>query len=308
MGASLKQSWQKIMLWSLVGIALISNILVMVPSLSNGQFPSPVGYIAVFACMIFVGVHCCMRYGWKGLLVALGICLVVANIFENLGVLTSFPFGHYHYVMMANARIFKVPLVIGFSWFTMGYVCWTVGDAILGAVSSNPRSKYTLFALPAVSAFIMCMWDVCMDAIASTVSHSWVWENGGGYFGVPLSNFIGWYFCVWIFYQLFATYLYYKKDSVVTEGPLIESKTFYLPAIAFYLNTGLGFVSLLIKANLANEMTEKIIDATGKVWFKGDVFETAVIVFLFTMLPISVIAAIRVFKDNLSGAKALKSG
>jgi uncharacterized membrane protein len=47
------------------------------------------------------------------------------------------------------------------------------------------------FAVPIVAAFIMVGWDVCLDPASSTIAHIWIWENGGGYFGVPLTNYLG---------------------------------------------------------------------------------------------------------------------
>ena len=38
----------------------------------------------------------------------------------------------------------------------------------------------------------------------ATIRHLWIWEQGGGYFGVPLTNYLGWFFTVYVFFQLFA--------------------------------------------------------------------------------------------------------
>ena len=45
-----------------------------------------------------------------------------------------------------------------------------------------------------------------MDPVWADIDHSWVWQDGGSYYGVPVSNFFGWFFTVF-FYQLFALYL-----------------------------------------------------------------------------------------------------
>jgi len=46
-----------------------------------------------------------------------------------------------------------------------------------------------------------------MDAVRADIDHAWVWRDGGSYYGVPTSNFFGWFLTVYIFYQLFALYL-----------------------------------------------------------------------------------------------------
>jgi putative membrane protein len=46
----------------------------------------------------------------------------------------------------------------------------------------------------------MVAWDLSMDPVWSTVMHSWIWLQGGAYFGVPVSNFLGWYLTVYVIY------------------------------------------------------------------------------------------------------------
>jgi len=33
--------------------------------------------------------------------------------------------------------------------------------------------------------------DLGFDPSASTIHHNWIWEQGGGYFGVPFTNYLG---------------------------------------------------------------------------------------------------------------------
>jgi hypothetical protein len=35
-------------------------------------------------------------------------------------------------------------------------------------------------------------------------------RDGGGYFGVPLSDYAGWYLTVWLFYQVFALLVHFR--------------------------------------------------------------------------------------------------
>lgn len=42
--------------------------------------------------------------------------------------------------------------------------------------------------------------------------------NGGGYFGVPLINFLGWTFTVYLFMQVFALYLR-NRGPMPTNDP-----------------------------------------------------------------------------------------
>ncbi|WP_207669017.1 carotenoid biosynthesis protein [Clostridium chromiireducens] len=59
-----------------------------------------------------------------------------------------------------------------------------------------------VFLVPLIATFIMVMWDVVMDPITATVNKVWIWEDGGSYFGVPISNYLGWFLVVYIFLQI----------------------------------------------------------------------------------------------------------
>ena len=62
------------------------------------------------------------------------------------------------------------------------------------------------FATPAIASFIMVSWDLTIEPMMSTITGSWIWHYGGSYFGVPVSNFLGWYLTVYAFFQSFALY------------------------------------------------------------------------------------------------------
>jgi carotenoid biosynthesis protein len=48
-------------------------------------------------------------YGWRGILFFLVVCLGVSNAFENLSILTGFPFGWYHYSDAMGPTVFGAP-------------------------------------------------------------------------------------------------------------------------------------------------------------------------------------------------------
>jgi uncharacterized membrane protein len=59
----------------------------------------------------------------------------------------------------------------------------------------------------------MVAWDLCMDPTNSTIQRWWIWEQGGGYFGVPLTNYLGWFLTVYLFFQSFALYVRTRRAS-----------------------------------------------------------------------------------------------
>jgi uncharacterized membrane protein len=84
----------------------------------------------------------------------------------------------------------------------------------------------------------MVMWDFCLEPIRSTVDKAWIWEDGGAYHGVPISNYFGWYVTVFLIFQVFALYLYRFGRNERVE----QSKTYWYLAPAMYLGLAVGFL------------------------------------------------------------------
>ena len=149
-------------------------------------------------------MHGAMLYRLRGMVTFLAICLFVGNIFENLGMRTGFPIGHYYFTDVTGPKIFAVPILLGFAYVGMAYLSWTLGALILGG-PGTPLNGARVVTLPLVASFIMVAWDLSTDPVLwSTIMHAWIWRDGGAYFGVPVSNFLGWYLTVYVIYQCFA--------------------------------------------------------------------------------------------------------
>ena len=135
-----------------------------------------------------------------------------------------------------------------------------------------------------------------MDPASSTLGGAWVWHDGGGYFGVPLTNFLGWYLEVWIFFQLFACWQFRRKNGRSTRT-VNRGSLFWLIPIVLYLGAGLCQIFPLLTAG-----DGVVIDAAGQRWRTHDLRETAVIVMMATMLATSVLALLRWFDSRLKSS------
>jgi putative membrane protein len=212
-------------------------------NVSSGFFNSAtaqaiIPIISVLAIFSAAFLHGNARYGFKNIVIFFIITWFISNFFEALSIQTGFPFGYYYYDKLVGPRIFDVPLIIMFAYFGTGYASWILAHILLGQYSKKLIGK-SIFYIPLIATFIMVMWDVCMDPICSTIGSLWVWKNGGSYFGVPIQNYFGWFFVVFIAFQLFAIYIS-KFDSVHTNKiKLFTSKIFWMEAIALYGIQGL---------------------------------------------------------------------
>src|SRR6202051_1753490 len=198
-------------LWVLV-------VVYAVVELVNPVFPLHIPLpLLVLILVAFALIHGALRYGWSGIVVFIVVCLVVSNILENSSILTGFPFGHYHYTDALGPKLFLVPLLIGPAYFATGYLAWVLGTVLVGDVRRK-SSAFTTFAVPFIASFAMVGWDLGFDPSSSTIHHTWIWEQGGGYFGVPLTNYLGWFFTVYVFFQLFALSLRFRRTGSEEEA------------------------------------------------------------------------------------------
>jgi uncharacterized membrane protein len=257
---------------SLIGV-VYSNILLTV--------------LHLVIMVTFAFVHGALRYGPRGVIAFAVICLVVSNIFENLGVATGFPFGAYHYTDALGPKLGYVPLLIGPAYLGVGYMAWVLGTVLVGDVKRGADSLST-FATPFIAAFIMVLWDLSLDPAASTLGKWWIWEHGGGFFGVPLTNYLGWFLTVFVFMQIFAFYLRERGP----ERQAAQPNEYFLQATAMYAIVALDFV-----VNYRVKVSEPVTDATGVTWQSGDILQTAALTSLLAMMFVVALAAMKILRE-----------
>src|SRR5258706_2948985 len=237
--------------------------------------------------LVFFLVHGSANYRFRDVLVFAAIALVISNIFENMSILTGFPFGHYYYTDGLGPKLFLVPILIGPAYLGTGYLSWTLARVILGATEQRLPS-YSIFSVPVLASFIMVSWDLSFDPIASTINHQWIWEQGGNYFGVPFSNFMGWFLTVFVFFQLFALYLRGRQNAYAQVQPV--SRVYWLQAVVFYGVTALG-----IALNMLTQTTNTTIaDAAGVLWRTQDIYVVSGLVSIFTMMAFTVLSLMKI--------------
>jgi uncharacterized membrane protein len=276
--------WMNI-LWVLVVVYALATF-------ANSLFSLSIPIAAVLSIsVIFALIHGAMRYRWSGMVTFIVICLVVSNILENTSILTGFPFGHYHYTDGLGPKLFLVPLLIGPAYFATGYLAWALSTVLIGEVRRG-SAAFTTVAVPFIASFLMVMWDLCLDPTASTIRHIWIWEQGGGYFGVPLTNYLGWFFTVYVFLQLFALFLRLRRADLAEKRTWPRS--YYAQAVVMYMVIGLTFVLNYVVGNGNTQVT----DAAGVVWRTGSITESAAIVSIYTMLFAAALAAVKLVQGS----------
>jgi uncharacterized membrane protein len=237
----------------------------------------------VFPLALFAVIHGSVAYRGRGIAVFTCLCLGVGSAFESLSLRTGFPFGHYSFTNVMGPKLLQLPVMLALAYVGMGYISWIVGLLILG-YASKPISGSRTFSLPILASFIMVAWDLAMEPVWATIDRAWIWRDGGAYFGVPVSNFFGWYLTVFVFYQLFALFLRGQP-----ERPRSENRVWYwrLPILCYAASAGGNLLLAIPGTSFA------VTDAAGRQWMASDVIGVCALVSLFVMMPFAFLAWVR---------------
>lgn len=112
---------------------------------------------------------------------ALVLLSAFAFAVESFGVATGWPYGRFYYGEALGPRLFGlVPYLLPASYIPL----------VVGAVAAtrHPRNR-----LPWIlrSAALLTLVDGVLDPGAALLGF-WEWPEGGPYYGVPVSNYLGW--------------------------------------------------------------------------------------------------------------------
>jgi putative membrane protein len=128
-------------------------------------------------------------------LLFLGWVWPVAWVAEASSTRTGIPFGLYHYTGATRGQelyLADVPLMDSLSFTFLAYAALCLARAVLRPPGERP------WAVAAMAGALMTLLDVVIDPIAVRgdrwfLGRIFFYPEGGAYFGVPLSNFAGWW-------------------------------------------------------------------------------------------------------------------
>ncbi|TFG12255.1 carotenoid biosynthesis protein [Candidatus Thorarchaeota archaeon] len=158
----------------------ISWLVANVPIAENVIWVSAL-FIVILAIPSYV-----FLYRWVGLRLAL-LILVVFSILpiaiEAVGITTGFPYGWFYYSENLGYKV-------------LGLVPWSVAFAfaplVLGSLSlASYVTDDARLAIP-LSAMILVWTDLLLDP-AAVLLEIWIWAYPGPYYGIPISNYVGWF-------------------------------------------------------------------------------------------------------------------
>ena len=280
----MKNSVVNSMLW--VFVIIVGAMSAFQPFADNAFMIVHGPNIMVSVITIFAFIHGALRYGWKIMFVFFLIATVAEVFFELLGTNTGFPFGSYHYTSGCGPMLFGIPILLPVAYFQMIYITWTIAHVLIDKYSNRLQGKYVLL-VPVMASFIMVMWDFVIDPASSTDRGQWVWASGGAHFGVPFSNYMGWFLCVFVCYFCFA--LYMSKEQADEDPQIIYTGGYWLQAILMYAVYPLNF---LFKGFVSESY--QVVSLDNHVWWSNDLYQTAALTAILTMYFVVVLAFTKV--------------
>lgn len=281
---------KNILLAGWAAVIVFAAFRVLMGVISDGPVARIAPFVSTFLIFGFALFHGIKRYGFKDTLIFFMITFLIGWLYENISVISGFPFGHYYYTQVLGPKLWHVPLYIMFAYFATGYLAWTMGHILLDKFDNHIR-RAEIFLIPFIAAFVMTLWDICTDPYCSTINKFWIWTDGGAYFGVPLVNFLGWYLCVYTIYGLFAFYLA-RKSRVVTAA-ISESRTFWVLPVLMYTAITLQFPFIAIFAE-----SRQVVSCDGHVWWTSDIYWSMVTISIYTMIFVSLLCLVKLARSQ----------
>src|SRR6266481_2335186 len=174
-------------------------------------------YVFIFlASFLFTAI---VNFGLRTTLLFTVLTYAVSLACEWSSIHNGFPFGLYHYIDATRSReiwIFGVPFMDSLSFTFLGFASYTVAlllSAPLYRRGADLRilDTWELRRAPRVwrmAALFMVMIDMVVDPL-SVLGQRWFlgrifwYDPPGPHFGVPISNYLGWYFVAAITIAIF---------------------------------------------------------------------------------------------------------
>lgn len=158
---------------------------------AEGLLPAPLAYnplVILFGTMVMRSpllVGLLPRVGWWAL-GCLGALTAYTYAIEVVGVRTDWPYGAFEYTISLGPMLFgEVPLALPLFFVPLVLNAYLLTLLVLGDWCENALVR----VLTAISAVVAI--DLVLDPAAVAIGF-WEFVPAGGYYGVPVSNYVGW--------------------------------------------------------------------------------------------------------------------
>jgi putative membrane protein len=111
-------------------------------------------------------------------------------------------------------------------------------------IKTKNKNIIILFTI-LLDGLVVVALDLFMDPIA-VKSGDWTWLEGGPYFGIPIGNFIGWFFVVVLAMGTFRAVEYFFPRKEIKYNKSIYNEIYTKPInSSFYFNLCFSYIIVL---------------------------------------------------------------
>jgi uncharacterized membrane protein len=164
-------------------------------------------YVFIFLLVYLIG--CTLQFGFKRTLLFGLVGYGIAWLSEVSSIHNGFPYGHYFYIEHTRGQelwVLGVPFMDSLSYVFLTYASYSLAIFIVSPLKRSPwmlyiletekirNSWYTTF----LGTLLFVYLDIIIDPVALQgnrwfLGQIYGYQEQGIYFGVPISNFAGWF-------------------------------------------------------------------------------------------------------------------
>lgn len=189
--------------------------------------------------------HSIIFFGLNNTVIFFFSSFMISLLLEIIGTNKGLIFGKYTYEpsLCPGPMIKNVPILIAISWTGLIYMALVCAMMLIdGSVVNTIRVSHIL-----LSAFLVTILDLVLDPIAVDEGR-WFWEMPGKYYGVPIKNFIGWFFNCSLILLLF---------SMISSSHMITN------SYVKYIEFAPGILFVILPAIAARPCFERNLNIAG---------------------------------------------
>ena len=191
--------------------------------------------------------HSIIFFGFNNTILFFISSFIISLLLEIIGTNKGLIFGKYSYEpsLCPGPMIRNVPILIVIIWTGLIYMALICTMMIIdGAVGSTINLSHIL-----LSALLVTILDLVLDPIAVDEGR-WSWDIPGKYHGVPIKNFIGWFF---------------NSSVILLFFSMIYSSHVITNSYAKYIEFAPGILFVILPAIAARPCFERNLNIAGVI-------------------------------------------
>ncbi len=231
------------LIWYVIGIILLAfDLLPSWLEWANAVFLILAGTIGF--------IYFLNRFGKTAGITIGSIIFFSTFIVEGAGANSGFLFGSYDYTDHFAPNVFGVPIAIGFAWLMVVATSHVLARWIF------PTGTIGYAVTGGIGAVIM---DLIIDPVAYRIKSYWIWEDTGWYYGIPWTNFFGWFLVSFVLHLIIDIVM--RRKSMTIVNGLAERRLVLLYILMIGMFAMLGAIGELWLAVAASTLSAILLVA-----------------------------------------------